>query len=131
MNKKLRILVAERNPDRLLQLERTLNQLGYYGIAPMRSFDELFAVLYSEGACFDVLFVNAALLADHGFEMMKLLGRKKKVLNTLVYDDQDFLLKPAPFLSGSAVSVFIASTMSAEAITSYMTIVDVSEGLTA
>jgi PleD family two-component response regulator len=41
VNKTLRILIADEHPDQRLQLERLLNGLGYYRIAPVESFEDL------------------------------------------------------------------------------------------
>ena len=40
-DKSLRILLADAHPMQLMQLEKMLNGMGYYRIAPVQSFDDL------------------------------------------------------------------------------------------
>jgi hypothetical protein len=59
MSKKTsRILIVDHHHLRRLYIEKMLNHLAYYRIAPMRSFDEVVAVTCSALESFDLVIVN-------------------------------------------------------------------------
>ena len=63
-NKTLRILIADEHPSQRLQLERLLNGLGYYRIAPVECFDELQRLVHCALQPFNLLLGNIE-LASH------------------------------------------------------------------
>ncbi|WP_089042178.1 chemotaxis protein CheY [Pseudomonas fluorescens] len=54
-NKTLRFLIADGEHLQRVKIEKMLNQLGYYRIAPLSSFEEVQALTRSNGVMFDLL----------------------------------------------------------------------------
>lgn len=56
--KNTRILIADQQHCRRLHIEKMLNQLGYYRIAPLNSFEEVMAATRFAGPAFDLVIIN-------------------------------------------------------------------------
>ena len=56
--KSLRILIADADPEQALHIERTLNILGYYRIAPLYNPEALVSLGNARTAEYDVLLIN-------------------------------------------------------------------------
>lgn len=56
-----RILIADEQHFNRLRIERSFNQLGYFGVAPVQSLEELLILVEYASEPFDLLLVNAAL----------------------------------------------------------------------
>lgn len=124
VNKKLRIVIAESDGGRGLKLERILNALGYYAVAPIRSIDEVLCIIDNEGQPVDVLFVNAAWLVGRGAELVKTVQSKNNRMHVLIYNDQGFAPSPVPILFGGAINISAAPVVDVESMAVYMAIVE-------
>lgn len=86
--KELRILIADEQHSRRLILEKTLNKLGYFRIAPAQFLDELLALscyLKAPYGYFDALLVDVGLISRAEMELEQLCIDIIKVNRTLVY----------------------------------------------
>ncbi|WP_438866574.1 hypothetical protein [Pseudomonas sp. L1(2025)] len=128
VNKALRIVIAESDGRRGLKLERILNALGYYGVAPIRSLDEVLCITNNEGQPIDVLFINAAWLVGRGAELLNTVRSKSKPIQVLIYNDQGLAPRPVPILFGGAINVSAAPVVDVESMAVYMAIVETVSG---
>lgn len=85
-NKALRILIADVRHEPLLHIERLLNRLGYYRIAPISSFDELVLLTSDPHQPFDLLIVNKALAVPHGTDIQQFCSARPHIRHVLFYD---------------------------------------------
>ena len=67
-NKALRILIADEQHFHRMKIERGLNQLGYYRIAPVHSLAELLNVVEYGCEAFDLVIFNAGLTVGTGLD---------------------------------------------------------------
>ncbi len=65
-----------------------LNQLGYYRIVPVQTFEEVLILTDIPAQPFDVLIINAGLAANGG-GALAFQQQHPQVRHVLVYDDQD------------------------------------------
>lgn len=81
-NKALTILIADEQHLQRLHIEKMLNQLGYYRIVPVQTFEEVQILTAIPAEPFDVLIINAALAAHT-------CGPLSQVRHVLLYDHLD------------------------------------------
>ncbi len=81
-NKALTILIADEQHQQRLYIEKMLNTLGYHRIVPVQTYDEVQILTAIPADPFDVLIVNAGLMA-HGRDP------QPQVRHVLVYDQLD------------------------------------------
>ncbi|MBN0976627.1 chemotaxis protein CheY [Pseudomonas hygromyciniae] len=93
--KALTILIADEQHLQRLHIEKMLNQLGYYRIVPVQTFEEVLILTDIPAEPFDVLIIHAGLAASAGRALA--LAQQQQVRHVLVYDDQD--LKPTSSLA--------------------------------
>lgn len=85
--KNTRILIADQQHCRRLHIEKMLNQLGYYRIAPLDSFEEAMAATRFAGPAFDLVIINIKDNLKH--KNIKEYCRKSPLIrNALYYNDQ-------------------------------------------
>ncbi|WP_016968790.1 hypothetical protein [Pseudomonas tolaasii] len=78
-NKALTILIADEQHLQRLYIEKMLNRLGYHRIVPVETFEEVRILTAIPAEPFDVLIINAGLVADE-------CGAQPQVRHLLVYD---------------------------------------------
>ncbi|WP_073523175.1 hypothetical protein [Pseudomonas fluorescens] len=98
-NKALRILIADVRHEPLLHIEKLLNRLGYYRIAPISSFDELVLLTSDPHQPFDLLIVNKALAVPYGTDIQQFCSARPHIRHVLFYDS------PAPSFQPDAGSL--------------------------
>ena len=81
-NKALTILIADEQHLQRLYIEKMLNQLGYYRIVPVQTFEEVQILTAIPAEPFDVLIINAGLT-------VQTCGAQPQVRHVLVYDHLD------------------------------------------
>lgn len=86
--KALTILIADERYLQRLHIEKMLNQLGYYRIVPLQTFDEVLILTDIPAEPFDVLIIHAGLAAAAG-GALAFQQQHPQVRHVLVYDDQD------------------------------------------
>ncbi|MEB0047312.1 MULTISPECIES: hypothetical protein [unclassified Pseudomonas] len=93
INKTLRIMVAHEDQSQRLSIEKHLNTLGYYRVAPVTSFREVVLLSQLPGKAFDLLIVSRALYVAG--EQCTFFGDKRtpNIPNILIYEDEQFLTR--------------------------------------
>ena len=87
-NKALTILIADEQHLQRLYIEKMLNQLGYYRIVPVQTFDEVLILTGIPTEPFDVLIINAGLAAGEG-GVLAYQEQHPQVRHVLVYEIRD------------------------------------------
>jgi PleD family two-component response regulator len=85
-NKALRILIADEQHFHRMKIERGLNQLGYYRIAPVHSLEELLIVVEYGCEPFDLVILNANLTTSGGLDPLGLCQDNLQIRHALIYD---------------------------------------------
>lgn len=88
----LRILIAEKQHSQRLLIEKSLNLLGEFGVAPVASFQEL-DELTQTGLIVDLVIVNSTLTQEQGIDAALFCLRNPCVRNALIYGDDHLLLR--------------------------------------
>lgn len=91
-NKTLKIVIADTHFPKLIQLEKSLNSLGYFKILPIQSFGDLRILDHDLVEPFDVIIANRALVLDTKAHMHMFWQSIKKINYALLYDEQKTLL---------------------------------------
>ena len=84
-NKSLRILIADAHPHQRLQLERMLNGLGYYRIAPVDSFEELQRLVLGALQPFHLLLGNIELASHAGVDLARFCRVSTQIQLSLIH----------------------------------------------
>ncbi|KAF1030674.1 MAG: hypothetical protein GAK37_01190 [Pseudomonas sp.] len=85
-HKALRILIADEHSGQLFWIERLLNRLGCYRIAPIRTFEDLVQLTSNPGDRFDWLIVNQALARPYGVDLNVFCRVRPHIAHTLIYE---------------------------------------------
>lgn len=93
-NKALRILIADEQHFHRMKIERGLNQLGYYRIAPVHSLAELLTVVEYGCEAFDLLIFNAGLTMGTGLDPLAFCQDNLQIRHALIYDAGQAGLNP-------------------------------------
>lgn len=128
INKALRILIADECPSQLMHVERMLNHMGYYRIAPVKSFDVLLALVQSAIEPFDLLIANTEMAVRAGVDLPRLCKGSPQVHHALLYENEAV---PVPALAPQreAVNVCLTRLPDSEALQTLMGIVDITHDL--
>lgn len=123
-NKSMRILIAEEHPCQRLQLEKMLNGLGYYRIAPVDSFDDLQRLVESALQPFNLLVGNIELASHAGVDLARFCRVSPQIQHALLYHAQHLKVPAVPQAERHAVNVSLARVPDSEALESFMAIID-------
>lgn len=123
-NKSLRILIAEEHPDQCLQLEKMLNRLGYYRIAPVASFEELQRLVHCALQPFNLLLGSIELGNHAGVDMARFCRVNTQIQHALLYRPQHVAVPAVPPGQRQAVNVSLPQVPDNEALASFMAIID-------
>lgn len=93
-NKAMRILIADENRNRLVQVERSLNCLGYYRVAPISTFEELLSLTHSSIGPFELLIMSKNLADNAGADLNVFRRERPNIRHMLVYESQRPKLNP-------------------------------------
>lgn len=118
-NKSLRVLIADAQHFNRLRIERLLNQLGYFRVAPVQSLDELLPLVEYGCEPLDLVLVNGA-MANGALDLFNFLADNPQVRHALVFNEQQ---APLPSVSGN-VQVSQAAVPDLGSITQLMSVVD-------
>ena len=91
-NKALRILIADEQHFHRMKIERMLNQLGYYRIAPVHSIEELLTLVEYSSEPFDLVMISASLTVD--LDLPAFCGDNLQIRHGFIYDDPQARLVP-------------------------------------
>ncbi|MBZ9783227.1 response regulator [Pseudomonas sp. REP124] len=95
MPKSSRILIADEQHFNRLRIERQFNQLGYFGVAPVQSLDELLILVEYASEPFDLLLVNAA-MAGGKLDLLDFCLDNGQLDRVLIYDGKQAHLPAIP-----------------------------------
>ncbi|AZC27644.1 response regulator [Pseudomonas sessilinigenes] len=85
-NTTLRILIADNQHFHRLQIERALNQLSYYRIAPVHRLEELLTLVEYASAPFDLAIISATLSVPGAFDLLDFCMDNRQLHQVLIYD---------------------------------------------
>jgi CheY-like chemotaxis protein len=123
-NKTLRILIADEHPCQRLQLEKLLNGLGYYRIAPVESFDELQRLVHCALEPFNLLLGNYELGSHAGVDLARFCRVSAQIQHALLYHSQHLKVPAVPPAERQAVNVSLPQVPDNDALLSFMAIID-------
>ncbi|APO83473.1 MULTISPECIES: histidine kinase [Pseudomonas] len=123
-NKTLRILIADAHPCQRLQLERLLNGLGYYRIAPVDSFEELQRLVLSALQPFHLLLGNIELASHVGVDLARFCRVSTQIQHALLYHSTQLQVPLVPQTERQAVSLSLPQVPDNEALEAFMAIID-------
>lgn len=83
--KSLRILIADAERKEALKIERALNGLGYFRIAPLDRIEALLGLGDAEKHAFDVLLISQPMAAAAGFDRPDARKDHPQYKHVLVY----------------------------------------------
>ncbi len=84
-----RILIAEELPTLQSRIGKSLNELGYCALTPVRSFRELLGVTqYSHEPFehFDLMLINGELIAAAGIDPVRFFQSNAQIRHGVIYD---------------------------------------------
>lgn len=123
-NKSMRILIADEHPSQLLQLEKLLNGMGYYRIAPVESFDDLQHLVQNALQPFSLLIGNIDLASHVGVDLERFCRVNAQIQHALLYESQHLKVPAIPAGQRQAVSISLPKVPDNEALQSFMAIID-------
>ena len=123
-NKTLRILIADAHPCQRLQLERLLNGLGYYRIAPVESFEELQRLVLSALQPFHLLLGNIELASHVGVDLARFCRVSTQIQHALLYHSNQLQVPLVPQAERQAVSMSLPQVPDNEALEAFMAIIE-------
>lgn len=123
-DKSMRILIADEHPAQRLQLERMLNRLGYYRIAPVEDFDALQHLVQGALQPFQLLLGNIELGRHAGVELARFCRGCPQIQHVLLYHSQHLKVPSVPPTERRAVTVSLPKVPDNEALASFMAIID-------
>ncbi|HCR1551605.1 TPA: histidine kinase [Pseudomonas aeruginosa] len=88
--KSLRILVFDKRHSQRLEVERLLNEHGYYRIAPLESFADLLCLVDRAFMTFDLLIMHGDSIDEtkFGFDLEMFCRNSPGIRHVLIYDGQ-------------------------------------------
>jgi hypothetical protein len=122
-NKALRILIADTEHYHRMKLERLLNHLGYYGIAPVSSLEEFLTLVEYGSKPFDLVLVNAG-LASGSLDLTGFLRGNLQVRHSMIYNAQQALLESVPLAHPPSLQVTTAALPDSAVLERLMTFID-------
>ena len=89
--KSLRILIADAERTEALKIEKALNGLGYYRIAPLERVEALLGLCDAEVDAFDVLLISQDLANAAGLDQEQLRRDHSQFRHVYIYTPTDLL----------------------------------------
>ena len=123
-HKSLRILIADEHPSQRLQLEKMLNAMGYYRIAPVENFEDLQRLVQSALQPFNLLIGNIELASHVGVDLARFCRVSSQIQHALLYHSQRLKVPAVPQTERKAVSISLPKVPDSEALESFMAIID-------
>jgi PleD family two-component response regulator len=123
-NKALRILIADGQPIQRIKIEKMLNQLGYYRIAPLSSFQEVQSVTRTQGQPFDLLIINAVLVLSTEFNLLRYCHDNPRIRHALIYEGQCTQCSVVSVSVSKAIQVCLSQTPDFDSLKRCMDVVD-------
>ncbi|MFJ2550206.1 response regulator [Pseudomonas sp. NPDC087612] len=128
-NKELRFLIADGQHFYRLKIERALNQLGYYRVAPMQHLSEVISVVDACCEPIDLLVINASIAKSENFDLLSLLTNKPQVRYALIYGGEHASAKKVSHSTLKTVQVISTSLPDMSTLSQLMAVVDPQDDL--
>jgi CheY-like chemotaxis protein len=123
-NKTLRILIADEQLEQLMQVERMLNHLGYFRVAPVQSFEQLLAMVQSAIEPFDLLIADTAMAVRVGVDLPRFCKSNPLVRHALLYESQEVPLAVAGASDDPKTGIHLDRLPDTQALKTFMAMVD-------
>lgn len=123
-DKSLRILIADEHPMQLMQLEKMLNGMGYYRIAPVESFEDLQRLVQGALQPFNLLVGNIDLASHVGVDLERYCQVNSQIQHALLYESQHLKVPAIPSGQRQSVNVSLPKVPDNETMQSFMAIID-------
>jgi CheY-like chemotaxis protein len=123
-DKTLRILIADELDEQVVQIERTLNHLGYFRVVPVASLDELMTMVQSAFEPFDLLIANTDMAVRSGVDLPRFCKASPQVRHALLYEAQKADLPEPADPSQTNAGVSVAQLPDSEVLKKFMAIVE-------
>ncbi len=123
-DKTLRILIADELGQQAVQIERTLNNLGYFRVVPVRSLDELLTMVQSAYEPFDLLIANTDMAVRSGVDLPRFCMNTEHVRHALLYESQKQIETELTDASGERLHTSVTQLPDLEALRTFMAIVE-------
>ncbi|MGF6401547.1 hypothetical protein ABH905_005213 [Pseudomonas frederiksbergensis] len=119
-DKELRIVIADTSLPRLIQLEKSLNRLGYHRILPVQVFEDLWVLTHKLNDTSYVLIANKDLALDAKFDWVAFCQTIRKTNHALLYESHPAELISISLTSSRAFSTRCVSVPNDELIEAFM-----------
>ena len=123
-DKSMRILLADAHPMQLLQLEKMLNGLGYFRIAPVQSFEDLQHLVQNALLPFNLLIGNIDLASHAGVDLERFCRVNVQIQHALLYESQHLKMPTVPAGQRQAVTISLPRVPDDETLLAFMAIID-------
>lgn len=101
MHKASRILIGEAKQTRAINIERGLNQQGYYRVMPLSSFSEVWKLIDYSDEPFDLVLINSSLFEGDAYDFYELCRDHPCIRHAVIYDVMNaFSVLPQMLLVG-------------------------------
>ncbi|MCB2254584.1 response regulator [Pseudomonas chlororaphis] len=123
--KSLRILIFDSRHSQRLEVEKLLNEHGYYRIAPVEYFSDLLRLLEYTLVAFDLLVIHGDSVdgARPGFDLVGFCRNSPGVRHVLIYDDQSVDVTEIDWKSSQIIRK-VSNPPSRIAVSSLMELID-------
>ena len=108
----------------LLQLEKMLNGMGYFRIAPVQSFDDLQHLVQNALQPFNLLIGNIDLASHAGVDLERFCRVNVQIQHALLYESQHLKMPAVPPGQRQAVSISLPKVPDDETLHAFMALVD-------
>lgn len=88
LNKALRVLIADEQHFHRLKIERELNQMKYFRVAPVQRLEELLNLVEYGCEPFDLLIINASFAREAQLDLMAFCTDNRQISHAFIYDGQ-------------------------------------------
>ncbi|VVO19057.1 hypothetical protein PS723_04053 [Pseudomonas fluorescens] len=123
-NKALRILIADDQHFHRMKIERVLNQLGYFRIAPANTLQELLSLVEYGCEPFDLVMISASMTTGFDLDLLAFCVDNEQIRHGFIYDDQRVQRTPIQASHRQKVEVSLARTPDLESIGRLMNSID-------
>jgi hypothetical protein len=108
----------------LLQLEKMLNGMGYYRIAPVESFEDLQRLVQGALQPFNLLVGNIDLANHFGVDLESFCRVNAQIQHALLYQSQHLKVPAVPSSQREAVNLSLPKVPDNETMQTFMAIID-------
>lgn len=123
----MRILIADQQCAQRSLIEKNLNGLGYYRVAPVSCFQDFVTLThYSPNAFerFDLVIVNAELVSAEGVKALDFCLGNARLRHALIYDPLSQQRSPKTFSEHAGQQVRVLKTIDLSQLGDFLSLID-------